>query len=194
MKKATAAQRTIAKRLLSVAPSPSVSFTDYWDEEKEKSIVIFKSPDTPSVGVSTYSTVGLCEFDLFVDEKKIDIGIEIISACANSASQLENIISTAAFCIINSKWTCAPGIIFPDIISMYQASETLSDLYFCPPFLWDERLGGIIIEEKKVAWLLAVPISKAETNLASRLGPKALEDLFEENNIDIFDINRKSVI
>lgn len=194
LKKATAAQKLIAKRLLSVAPSEAPSFTDYWDDKKENSVVIFRSLDTPEFGLATYSTVGLCESELLIDGKDLNIGLEIITACRRDTPQLENIISSAAFCVINSKWACAPGVIFPDILSMYNASNTLSDLYFCPPFLWNEMLDGLVIDGKKVAWLLAVPISKSETEFASQFGPKALEDLFEKKNIDIFNINRDSVV
>lgn len=194
LKKATAAQKIIAKRLLSVAPSEAPSFTDYWDDEEKNSMVIFKSLNTPEVGTATYSTVGLCEHDLLIDEKDFNIGLEIITACSRDTPQLENIISTAAFCVINSRWTCAPGVVFPDIVSMYGVSKTLSDLYFCPPFLWNELLNDLFINGKKIAWLLAVPISKSEAEFASRFGPAALEELFEKENIDIFNINRNSVV
>ena len=38
---------------------------------------------------------------------------------------MREILSTAAFCIINSKWFCYPGAIFPDIVSMYLKSSKI---------------------------------------------------------------------
>ena len=76
---------------------------------------------------------------------------------------------------------------------MYQASNTLSDLYFCPPFLWNDRLSGLTTDEKELAWLLAVPISKDEAAFVSSFGAAQLEKLFEEADLDIYDANRASV-
>ena len=89
---------------------------------------------------------------------------------------------------------CASGIIFPDIVSMYEASSILCDVYFTYPFPWEEELKSVLIGDRQVAWLLAVPISKAESAYAQSSGPERLEACFEERAIDIFDLNRASVI
>lgn len=192
--KATPHQKLIAKRLSSELASDDKTYTDYWDDNRENSIVLFKAKDSPQRGVDTYSTVGLSGYPLIKDGKEIDVRAEIIGACASNFDAFDNILATAAFCIINSKWFCAPGVIFPDIVSMYKASSTLSDLYFCPPFLWDERLSGLVTEEKSIAWLLAVPISKPEAKFAASFGPAELEKLFVKADLDIYDLNRSSVV
>jgi antitoxin YqcF len=86
------------------------------------------------------------------------------------------------------------GIIFQDIVSMYKASATLSDIYFAHPFLWDEALKSTLIGDRRVTWLLAVPVSKEESVYARRYGPEHLEARFAERDIDIYDLNRASVI
>lgn len=63
-----------------------------------------------------------------------------------------------------------------------------------PPFLWEGQLQTIDFSDKKVAWLLAVPISEKEYLFAQQNGSNKLEDLFEQNEIDIFDIKRDSVL
>jgi antitoxin YqcF len=77
---------------------------------------------------------------------------------------------------------------------MYKASSTLSDIYFALPFLWEERLKSTLIGDKQMAWLLAVPVSKEETAFAKSYGPERLEALFSEKNVDIYDLNRASVV
>ena len=62
------------------------------------------------------------------------------------------------------------------------------------PFLWDETLRTLTLRDKRVAWLLAVPISDAELRYDERKGPDALESLFENQHIDVFDISRPSVV
>ncbi|USX11282.1 suppressor of fused domain protein [Oxalobacteraceae bacterium OTU3CAMAD1] len=191
--RATPHQKIIANKISSEIFSDRKTYTDYWDDNREKSVVLFRAEDSPQRGVDTYSTVGLSAYPLLKDEKEIEVRTEIIGACRSNFKNFDNMIATAAFCIINTKWFCAPGVIFPDIVSMYQASSTLSDLYFCPPFLWNDRLSGLTTDEKEIAWLLAVPISKAEAAFVSSFGAAQLEKLFEEADLDIYDANRASV-
>ncbi|PMS18357.1 hypothetical protein C0Z18_17430 [Trinickia dabaoshanensis] len=62
------------------------------------------------------------------------------------------------------------------------------------PFLWADKLKSTLIGGTRVAWLLAVPVSKAETAYAQTYGPQSLEARFAEMDIDIYDLNRASVI
>jgi hypothetical protein len=89
---------------------------------------------------------------------------------------------------------CVPGVIFPDVMEMHKASSTMSDIYFAHPFLWDDRLRSTKIGGSTIAWLLAVPVAKTETSFAKLKGPQALEALFEEKDIDIFDLNRAPIV
>ena len=70
----------------------------------------------------------------------------------------------------------------------------LEHILFVSPFLWEDRLKTLNFEDKKVAWLLAVPISEKEFKYAKDKGKDALEELFEEKQIDIFNLYRKSVL
>ena len=68
----------------------------------------------------------------------------------------------------------------------------MKHIYFTTPYLWDS-LNNIIFEREIVTWLLAIPISENELNYIKEKGSDALEDLFEEHHVDIFDIRRKSL-
>ncbi len=83
--------------------------------------------------------------------------------------------------------------IFPDAVAMYKLSKTMRHLFFVPPFLWEDDLKTVDLGKKKVSFLLATPISEAEYVFAEQNGSDALEEEFERENIDIFDLNRKSV-
>ena len=145
-------------------------------------------------GVTSYATVGLSDSPLIFKGEEFGTRVEIVGACGASFSGFDNVLSTLSFCVINSKWFCAPGMIFPDVISMYNLSSTMSDIYFTSPFLWDERLKSHRIGDVDVAWLLAIPISKEESKFAKEFGPHKLEEIFAEKNIDIYDLNRMSVV
>lgn len=65
---------------------------------------------------------------------------------------------------------------------------------FVPPFLWEDELPTLEFEGRSIAWLLALPISDQERSFAESNGSDDLEDLFQQNQIDIFDLERPSVV
>lgn len=170
---------------------PSVS--KYWDENKVSSVDILSTIDRPYEGVTSYSTIGLSDYSIgySVDEKPLRI--EIVGASATLFEFFPNIVSTCAFNIINTKLPIAHGEIFKGVVRMYYPNSEMEHVLFTSPFLW-EKLNSIDFLDKKVTWLLAVPISKKELLFAEEEGTEALEDLFEKKDIDIFDIRRNSVL
>ncbi|MBE7367177.1 suppressor of fused domain protein [Ramlibacter pallidus] len=166
----------------------------YWDDQRVGAIDILSVRGKPAAGITSYSTIGLSDHAVVKDGKPFPLRFEFLGACGADYPDFANALSTAAFCVINSKWFCAPGMIFPDILEMHRLSSTLSDLYFVPPFLWNGSFDSELIEGIKTAWLLAVPISKAETEFARKYGPAELEKKLEESRIDMFDLQRLSVI
>ena len=166
----------------------------YWDEAENNSVDLLACKDRPEKGVTSYSTIGLSDSPILVGGDEIGVRLELVGACSSLVKEFPNIITTAAFCIINSKWSCSPGAVFPEVVEMYNCSKTMKHLLFVPPFLWDEKLKTIDFSSKTVAWLLAVPISEEEYKFAEEESSDKLEDLFEENQIDLFNINRPSVV
>lgn len=87
-----------------------------------------------------------------------------------------------------------PGAIHNDVLQMYDLSKTLSHIMFVAPFLWNDGPKTLHLEGRTITWLMAVPISESELGYTERRGADALNTLFEERQIDIFDINRPPVI
>ncbi|MFG6892039.1 suppressor of fused domain protein [Burkholderia pseudomallei] len=166
----------------------------YWDENRKSSVCILEAANRPQDGVTAYATIGLSDHPLMLKGREFDARVELVGACGSAFTGFSNVLATAAFCVINSGWFCAPGIIFPNVVSMYKASVTLSDIYFAHPFLWEQEFKSTLIGDLRVAWLLAVPVSKAESAYAQSYGPEQLEARFAERDIDIYDLNRASVI
>lgn len=77
---------------------------------------------------------------------------------------------------------------------MYERRVTTKHFLFVPPFLWEEQLPTIELKGKKVAWLLALPISEEERRYVQKTGSESLEKLFEEREISWFDLNRASEV
>ena len=185
--------KIIARSLVSIfGGKPSVNL--WWDERETTSVAILKCADAPQRGVASYATVNLSDHPVMMDGKPYPARVEIVGACAAETGHFPNVISTCAFYIIKDKWFIAPGVIYPDIVTMYPMSKTLAHVMFVPPFLWDERLKTMTFESKTVAFLMAVPISEMERRYAEEHGAEALETLFEDKQIDVFDIDRPSVV
>ena len=169
------------------------SVTKYWDDKNESSIDILSCGDRPYNGVTSYSTIGLSSYSIGYTTDSTPLRVEIVGACASGYDCFRNILASCAFNIINTKFKCYPGAIFENVVEFYMHDSLMRHILFVSPFLWEDRLKTLNFEDKKVAWLLAVPISEEEFKYAKDKGTDALEELFEEEQIDIFNLNRKSV-
>lgn len=194
MSEVTPAHKQIARHISTALGIEKPSIIEFWDDARQNSIFILGSVHKPEPGISIYSTVGLFNYPLTLQGKQIPARAELIGACQSVASGFNHVLATLAFCVINSGWGCAPGIIFPDVLAIYELSNTLSDIFFVYPFLWKDKLKSLEVDGHQVAWLLAVPVSKAETEFARKYGAEQLENLFIRENIDILDLNRQSVL
>lgn len=175
--------------------------TCYWDEREQNWVAIIECRNSPTKGVTSFATVGISDHPLYQGRKIYRpsdgnaVRCEFVCACRSSKNmKIANAIATAAFCVINSSWFCCPGVIFPDVLAMYHVSKTMRHFYFMSPFLWQDRLPTLEYGKIQIAWLQAIPISQSERELVDECGAAALESLFEERQIDVYDLNRKSVI
>lgn len=167
-------------------------FSRYDDKNNISAIHIMTIKDVPDDGVNIYSTVGVSSYSIGLSVDEVPLRVELMFVCDKMQKEIPGILSTCAFCIINSHYECFPGIIFYDVISAFVDDSDMKHVMFVKPFLWEEY-QGMVLEDKRVEWLLAVPISEAEAKYAEEYGSNALDDLFEKNNIDIFDLYRESL-
>lgn len=185
--------RTIARTALKAFGGEPEVF-EYWDENKESSIDLLSTINRPYDGLTSYSTIGLSDYTIGYSVDEMPLRAEIVGACATEYEFFPNILTTCAFFIINSEFSVSPGKIFEDIIQMYYPDYEMKHVLFMSPFLWEDSLKTIDFEEKKVAWLLAVPISENEYLFAQEKGTEKLEELFEQEEIDILNLERRSTL
>ena len=184
--------KTIARTALAAfGGKPSVA--KYWDNEKNNSIDILQCSNSPQAGIVAYSTIGLSNYNIGFVVNDVNLRIELVGACDSRFDFFSNILATCAFNIINSNYACFPGTMFTNVISMYDSEMLLKHILFVTPFLWDAKLKTLNLVDKKVAWLLAVPISNEEYNYARQEGTDNLETMLEEKQVDIFDLHRSSI-
>lgn len=187
-----AEHQTIATHLAAVFSGlPQV--VTFSDESGKNNVGVLRTKNSPVNGADSYSTIGLSDLAQEIDGVDEPIRVELVGACHSSVEKFDNLLSTAAFCVMNHGWPCYPGAIFADLVTLYSLSETLEHLFLIEPYLWD-GLDDLDIAGREVVWLMAIPISEAEAAFAEENGSDALEDLFEKNEIDVFNLNRPSVV
>jgi hypothetical protein len=186
--------KELAKYITTIA-GINRSFQKYWDDKNENCIDIFTCDDPVDSKVKFYGIIGLSDYPNIIEMKNgnKNIPVELLIAAYKEYDKIPNILSTCAFYLSKNKWTCQPGSVFMRMIDFYYKKE-MQHLLFVPPFLWDAKLEPLQLESKIVNWLLAIPISESELQYKNKNGFNSLQNLFEENEIDIFNLNRKSVI
>ncbi|REC62300.1 suppressor of fused domain protein [Chryseobacterium pennae] len=168
----------------------------HWDEATISFIDIFTCDDPIYPNIKIFGTIGVSDHPNRIEMKDgnfQDIPIELLIAGYKEFDMLANILSTAGFYITKKRWDCQPGSVFMRIVDMYYEESEMKHIMFVSPFLWD-KLQPLHLETKTVHWLLGTPISDKELEFRMKNGASALENIFQEKDIDIFDINRKSVI
>jgi antitoxin YqcF len=150
--------------------------------------------DCPSDGVTSYSSIRLSDYSMrTADGTELATRLELAGACATVADLFPNVLASAAFRIMRARTLYGPGSVMPGYVSEYYPSTTVPHLYLTAPFLWEE-LTTLECGSKQVSWLLVVPISEREKEYLEAHGDDALEDLFEKHQIDVFDLDRASVV
>ena len=188
----SSANKALCRKLVEVfGGTPRVR--QFWDDNHESSVDILDCAGSPQPGVTSYATLGLSDYALTQNGKGHPARVEIVGACAGG-DELAHALATAAFCVINSRWFCCPGAIFPAVLAMYKVSPTMKHILFVTPFLWEAGLPTLDLGEKKVSFLQAVPISEAELDFAEKHGPGDIEALFVRAQPDLFDLGRPSVV
>ncbi|MGH3940922.1 MAG: suppressor of fused domain protein [Pseudonocardiaceae bacterium] len=155
---------------------------------------VLVGPNFPQDGTTTLYTVSLSSRNVIIDGVEQDFGIELATCHSNSMDGCIDVIFDAAFLYVEHGEEFYPGAVLPDLIGRRGLSETMKHFFLITPFLWDGKLKSIKgIGDRETRYLLAVPISDAEMALAGTEGSEALDDLFEQEQIDIFDWNRPSI-
>lgn len=165
---------------------------EYWDSQNKKKIDILTSMDKPQRGVHTCATIGLNDTDIGLVSDGASLRVEIVGASDILIENFANIVATTAFDIMESK-KCFPGYIVKNVIEQYIPDCEMKHIMLTDPFLWEDA-NCIAVGKVTIAWLMMIPISEKEYEYACENGIDALETLFENENIDIYNMYRKSTI
>lgn len=161
--------------------------TSYLDEAEENRIHIFTSQNKEGV---VAATVGLMDINQSRQPGK-EIYSEVLMDQRGHDERIANILSTIAFYIRKDGWKIAPGVIFESMVEMFVPETRLPHVMFVSPFQWD-GMSRVLLGNRTIHPLLAIPISEAESEVAKRNQGRDLEDLWERQSVDFFDWGRVS--
>lgn len=160
----------------------------YHHDTEALHVDVLRCDDRPDTGVVSYSTIGLSDYD-----NGLPTRVELCGACTQRNDKFPNVLASAAFMMMRSGKLLHPGVALKDYVKLYYPDSPLPHLYFTAPFLWKE-LNTFQVENLQVSWLLAIPISQVEHRYLLQYGDAALERLFEKQQIDFYDLHRRSAI
>jgi hypothetical protein len=166
----------------------------YAHDELDLTINILYCHNQPSIGLTSYSTIGLSDYPMMGVSGEFATRLELAGACETSVDFFPNILASAAFTVMRTGQIYYPGFVMSNVISQYMDTCMLSHLYLTAPFLWKDDLKTMDCGTKKVSWLLAMPIYESEYYYLKKYGDHKLEELFELHEIDIFNLNRQPVV
>jgi hypothetical protein len=161
------------------------------DDDEVNNVFIVSGMNHPIEGVISYGSIGLSRFPQRVE--KTELKVEIVAACAAVTPNVDNLVASCVFDSVKNGSRIGYGSCISDIVVQYGISNTLKHVVFVAPFLW-HGMDKLTVEGETIHCLMMLPISDAERQYLEARGIDALENVFNEKQIDIFDINRPSVL
>ncbi|MEV0718979.1 suppressor of fused domain protein [Asanoa sp. NPDC050611] len=157
-------------------------------------IDLLLAEDSPDDGLTSVATIGLSDRAV-TGTVRPPLGCEVVGCAPSDVLTFANAVAAIAFYVINDRWECRPGAVFPGCVGAYVQGTTVPHLLLVPPFLWATDFPSRTYTDKTVAWLLAVPITERERLFVEQRQDSAeLEKTFEAVQIDLFDLHRPSVL
>lgn len=182
-------------RHLAAAFGGNPQVAEYLHDTESLTVNILWCDDRPRVGLVSYSTITLSDYELFdVGGVVFPVRVELAGLCSVKESAFANVLASAAFCMMRSRRLYTPGSVLPDYVKEYFPSTTVPHLYLTAPFVWVDTLTTLNCATKTVTWLLAMPISEPERRLLESSSDDDLESLLEQEGADISDLYRTSVV
>lgn len=164
----------------------------YHNESNDKHIDILSGQYLDYENIVFYSTIGLSLYDFGIENNGKSLRMEVIAAFYKDFEQAGNLLSHCAFDIIDDN-QLSPNLILPNIVKEY-VNSNLSEIWITFPNLLEQDLITMEFDEYTITTLQLMPVSLKESEIAMTDGGSKLGKLFEEKDVDQFDIHRNSIL
>lgn len=176
--------------------------TAYKNAEETLAIPVALVPGCPQTGLTTAATIGLSQHDNGMnDAVGRTLRIEMLATGRSDVDFVADGVANAALNVASGQFQARPGVVFPDVFGGYSPETTTPHALLWHPFPWGDRLSGFAVPALRIEWLLLVPLTDAELDFISAVGPgsggagsERLIDTFEQQQTDVWDYRRRSAI
>ncbi len=136
-------------------------------------------PNCPRKGIDSFATVGLSDRSIGMIMGGIPLGVEIVGACKQTFAKFPDILADCAMTVLNTQVKFHPGAVFKNSIMAHYRDLDMKHILFVPPYGWEQDFLTLDLPTKKVAWLMALPISDAELKFFNETESGELESLLK---------------
>jgi len=194
-------EKLMFDRVSTVLGGDQKSFSYFKTENSSTDILFCK--DTPAPEYLTCATLGLVNQETNFQANGKNIRVEFIGLSTTKfGDTLGKIMAVTYKNIVEKNLPCAYGVIYDHILDELLPNSDMKHILFTtPPLFWEDSLGTVELDDKNIlTWLYAMPISNNERKSIVEAGDNFkeamvhLQELFTLKNVDVFNLDRKSIV
>jgi len=163
-----------------------------WDAAAVGYVDVLVCSDTPDQGLTSYSTLTLHETTNLLAGQ--DIRVELAGVCRSDQPHFLNVLATAALGVVNDAALAAPDVVLRDAVARYDQTAPMRHVLLTDPFPFEALASVRLDDDLTVHWLLAVPISEGELELALANGVPELSRRLAAVDAPFYDLGREPVV
>lgn len=161
----------------------------YWTTDNKRFVDIIKT--THNDNVTYIGTIGGFRRKMTMStDKKTNISVEFVTAVQDCYTEImSQTLGFLVFCLDTDNVCYHPGMVVENAIPENNLTG-MRHIYLCNPFLWENGLPSLKIENYPTAFLYAMPITDKENELFDQEGPDVFEEYLSKEGIKYFDLKR----
>lgn len=157
-------------------------------------VEIVKAENSPCDRITSFATVGLSIVPIGYISSNVILGAEIVGAANARFNRFTDVLAACVDDIFHLRFKLFPGAVYKNAFAEHYPELDVKHLIFDTPNGWENDLLSLNLGTRQVAWIMAVPVTDEELQLFSRSDTGELQVLFEEKGVDLYDLERESVV
>lgn len=159
-------------------------------ENQDQHLDILVCTENGDDQLNVLSTIGLSAHPTNQENRNFELTIVL-----NKQFELApNILATCGFKTLMEGWAITTGAVFSHVFGMYYPEIEAKHGLLVPPYLWKDTLKNLDLGDRLVEWKTIIPVTEKEVTFLLDHSAVELLPKFVEQQVDLFDLKRKSVI